>query len=37
MQGIQLFISSSETLELLHALEALGISFDATRNEKKES
>lgn len=37
LQGIQLFITSPETLELLRALEAAGVNFDATKAEKKES
>lgn len=37
LQGIQLFITSPETLELLRALEAAGVNFDATKTEKKES
>lgn len=36
LQGIQLFITSPETLELLRALEAAGVNFDATKAEKKE-
>ncbi len=36
LQGIQLFITSPETLELLRALEAAGVNFDATKTEKKE-
>ncbi len=37
LQGIQLFITSPETLELLRALEVAGVNFDATKTEKKES
>ncbi|PZM86587.1 MAG: hypothetical protein DLD55_05275 [candidate division SR1 bacterium] len=37
VQGIQLFISSPETLKLLYDLEAAGVNFDATKTEKKES
>lgn len=37
LQGIQLFITSPETLELLDALEKAGVNFDATKTEKKES
>lgn len=37
LKGIQLFISSPETLNLLHALEKAGLNFDATQGEKKEN